>query len=56
MPKHVDEATFFQQSGALMAYVKAQLLSIVNNGLMPYSVTIGKTPLIYITYRKKEEI
>lgn len=55
VPKHVDEATFFQQSGALMAYVKAQLLSIVNNRLMPYSVTIGKTPLIYITYRKKEE-
>lgn len=55
VPKHVDEAHFFQNAGALMAYVKAQLLVIVNQGLMPYPVIVGKTPLIYITYRKKEE-
>ena len=55
VPKHVDEAAFFQHSGALMAYVKAQLLAIVEQGLMPYRVEVGKTPLIYVTYRKKEE-
>ncbi len=55
VPKHVDEAAFFQHNGALMAYVKAQLLAIVEHGLMPYRVEVGKTPLIYVTYRKKEE-
>ena len=55
VPKHVDEAAFFQHNGALMAYVKAQLFVIVEHGLMPYRVEVGKTPLIYVTYRKKEE-
>lgn len=55
VPKHVDEAQFFQYAGMLTAYVKAQLLAIVEQGLMPYPVVVGKTPLIYITYCKKEE-
>lgn len=55
VPKHVDEAAFFQYAGTLMAYAKAQLLAIVDQRLMPYPVVVGKTPLIYITYRKKEE-
>ena len=55
VPKHVDEASFYQYAGTLMAYAKAQLLAIVNRGLMPYPVVVGKTPLIYINYRKKEE-
>jgi len=55
VPKHVDEAQFFQYAGTLMAYTKAQLLAIVEQGLMPYPVVVGKTPLIYMTYRKKEE-
>ena len=54
VPKHVDEAEYFIHAGALRAYVKAQLLAIVNRHLMPYPVTVGKTPLIYISYRKKE--
>jgi len=36
------------------AYVKAQLLAIVNKELLPYPVVVGKTPLIYIAYRKKD--
>lgn len=55
VPKHVDEASFFQYAGTLMAYAKAQLLAIVEQGLLPYPVIVGKTPLIYISYRKKEE-
>jgi len=55
VPKHVDEAQFFKYAGTLMAYTKAQLLAIVEQGLLPYPVVIGKTPLIYITYRKKED-
>ena len=51
----MDEASFYQYAGTLMAYAKAQLLAIVNRGLMPYPVVVGKTPLIYINYRKKEE-
>lgn len=53
VPKHVDEADYFVHAGAMNAYVKAQLLAIVNKGLLPYSVVVGKTPLIYIAYRKK---
>ena len=53
VPKHVDESEYFAHAGALGAYSKAQLLSIVNKNLLPYPVVIGKTPLIYVTYRKK---
>ena len=55
VPKHVDEATFYQHRGALSAYPIAQLLAIVDKRLMPYPVVVGKTPLIHIVYRKKEE-
>ena len=52
--KHVDEAEYLVHAGAMGAYVKAQLLAIVNKELLPYPVVVGKTPLIYITYRKKD--
>lgn len=54
VPKHVDESKYFVHAGAMGAYVKAQLLAIVKKGLLPYPVVIGKTPLIYIAYRKKD--
>ena len=54
VPKHVDEAEYFIHAGALGAYSRAQLLSIVEKDLLPYPVVVGKTPLIYITYRKKD--
>ena len=54
VPKHVDEAEYFTYVGAMGAYVKAQLLAIVNKNLLPYPVEVGKTPLIYIAYRKKD--
>ena len=55
VPKHVDAAENYIHTGALNAYTLAQLLAIVNQGLLPYPVVIGKTPLIYIAYRRKEE-
>ncbi len=56
VPKHVDEASLFLHAGAVSAYVKAQLVEIVEQNLLPYPVTIGKTPLIYIIYRRGEEM
>lgn len=53
VPKHVDEAEYFVHAGAMRAYVTAQLLAIVRKELLPYPVVVGKTPLIYIAYRKK---
>ena len=55
VPKHVDEAAYFTHEGALMAYTTAQMLAIVKQNLLPYPVVIGKTPLIYIAYRKRDE-
>jgi len=54
VPKHVDEAAYFVHAGTMGAYVKAQLMAIVNKELLPYPVVIGKTPLIYIAYQKKD--
>ena len=51
VPKHVDERKFFRHAGAVNAYVKAQLVAIVEQKLLPYPVTIGKTPIIYIEYK-----
>lgn len=54
IPKHVDEAEYFVHAGAMGAYVKAQLLAIVKKNLLPYPVVVGKTPLIYIVYQKRD--
>ena len=55
VPKHVDEAEYFRHAGALGAYPIAQLLAIVDQNLLPWTITVGKTPLILVLYRKKEE-
>ncbi len=55
-PKHIDYPEYYKYlDSSLMAYVTAQLLSIVKKGLLPYQIEIGKTPIIYIAYRKKQE-
>ena len=54
VPKHIDEAQYFVHAGVMGAYVRAQLLAIVKQNLLPYPVVIGKTPLIFIGYRKKD--
>ena len=53
VPKHVDKAEYFRHTGALGAYVIAQLLAIVEQDLLPYPITVGKTPLILVLYRRK---
>lgn len=54
IPKHVDESHYFVYKGAMGAYVNAQMLAIVNQNLLPYPVVVGKTPIIFIAYRKSE--
>ncbi len=52
IPKHVDCAECYRHASALGAYAKAQMVSIVKKGLMPYSVQLGQTPLIFVVYQK----
>ncbi len=52
VPSHVDEREYFLNYGALNAYVPAQMLAIVEQGLFPYSVTVGETPIILVLYRE----
>ena len=52
VPPHVDEREYFLHAGALNAYVPAQMLAIVEQGLFPYPVTIGETPIILVLYRE----
>ncbi len=54
VPSHVDGAQYYEHDGALGAYTTAQLIAIAEQGLMPYRVEIGKTPLIYLNYKKEE--
>ncbi len=56
VPKHVDEYRHYLHEGATHIYPVAQLVSIVKQGLMPYHVEIGKTPLIYLAYRHRDEM
>ena len=50
IPKHVDEAEYYRHAGGLSCYTPALLLSIVEAGLLPWKITVGKTPIIYVTY------
>lgn len=54
VPRHIDAAEHFIHSGAVGAYVKAQLEAVVKSGLFPYEIEIGKAPLIYIAYEKEQ--
>ncbi len=51
VPHHVDECGYFLRAGALNAYIPAQMLAIVEQGLFPYPVTVGETPIILVLYR-----
>lgn len=54
VPKHVDESGYFLHAGAMCAYTVAQMLAIVQKGMMPYPVIVGKTPIICVVYKKRE--
>lgn len=53
VPKHVDGYEHCENQWLLRAYPLAQLHAIVDQGLMPFKTEIGKTPLIFLAYRKK---
>lgn len=53
VPKHVDGREHFVKHGAAGAFAVAQLMSIVEQGLLPYKVEIGKTPIILVKYKKR---
>ncbi|MBQ9133170.1 MAG: RNA polymerase sigma factor [Clostridia bacterium] len=55
VPKHVDQWQYYLHIGAMDAYAKAQMLAIVQKDLLPYPVTVGKTPIIFVVYEKKEK-
>ncbi|MBE6672389.1 MAG: RNA polymerase sigma factor [Ruminococcaceae bacterium] len=54
VPKHVDGREHYFYEGALSAYTMAQMLSIVEKGLMPYPVKVGQTPIIFLVYKPQE--
>lgn len=53
VPKHVDGHKFLETQWLLRAYPLAQLNAIVDQSLLPYTVEIGKTPLIFLSYGKR---
>ena len=55
VPNHVDSGEYFAYAGVMGAYAMAQLLAILDAGIFPYPVEIGKSPLIYIVYRKRDK-
>jgi len=55
VPLHVDMPELYTHRGGLGIYTIAQMLAIVGQGLMPYNVEIGKTPLILLLCERKEE-
>ena len=53
VPAYVDAHGYYEYENAVAAYPKAQMLEIVHRGLLPYPVTVGETPLIFVVYRPK---
>ncbi len=48
VPKHVDENRYYRHTGALGAYTPVQIRAILDAGLLPYPVNIGKTPVMIL--------
>ncbi len=53
VPKHVDGHEHCADQWLLRAYPLAVLKAIAEANLMPYRAEIGKTPIIFLTYRRK---
>lgn len=54
VPAHVDCAEYYRHNGGLGCYIMAQMLAIVEAGLLPYPVEVGKTPIILLGYQPKK--
>ena len=48
VPKHVDEYRYYKHTGALGAYIPVQIRAILDAGLLPYPVKVGKTPVMIL--------
>jgi len=53
VPLYVDGREYFIHEGALKAFSIAAMLAISERKLIPYSYEVGKTPIIFLEYRKK---
>ncbi len=51
IPTWVDGIPYYRHMGALLAYNPAQLLALVPH--LPWEITPGKTPLVYMAYDPK---
>ncbi len=54
IPKHVEGREHFLHDGALAVFSIAVMLAISEKKLIPYSFEVGKTPIIFIEYRKNQ--
>lgn len=54
IPKHVDGREHFLHYGALTAFSTAVMLAISEKNLIPYDFEVGKTPIIFLEYRKNQ--
>ncbi len=48
VPKHIDEYPYYRHTGGLGAYKPLQIKAILDAGLMPYPVNVGKTPIMIL--------
>ncbi len=55
VPKHVDGYEHCEIQWLLRAYPLALMEEIVKQKLMPYNVDIGKTPLVFLSYKRSEK-
>lgn len=55
VPDHVDIHEYYTHTDGLAVYSIAQMLAIVNKGIFPIEIKIGKTPLIVLICDKGEE-
>ncbi|MBQ8408056.1 MAG: sigma-70 family RNA polymerase sigma factor [Clostridia bacterium] len=54
IPMHVDGREHFLHDSAVKVFSVATMLAITEKKLMPYKVEVGKTPIIFVEYRKNE--
>ncbi len=48
VPKHVDEYRYYRHTGGLGAYIPLQIKAILETSLLPYTVKVGKTPVMLL--------
>lgn len=54
VPAHVDGREYFSSYGAVGCFSVAMMMSVVKQGLLPWRVEIGNTPIILVKYKRRE--